>query len=260
MIRLSANLGFLWPDRPLLDRIDAAARAGFRAVELHWPYDVPAARVREACARNGLALLGLNTPVGDAAAGEFGLAAVPGRGRDFRDGFARALDYAREAGAGAIHVMAGVVAPGSEAAARDAFVENLAGAAPQAEEAGVVLLLEPINPVDKPDYFYARAEDALPVMDAVGSPALRLMFDCYHAQRTTGDVTPRLARLMDRIGHVQIAAAPSRAEPDEGELDHRAVFAALERLGYAGWVGCEYRPRADTDAGLSWIGRLGLSL
>jgi hydroxypyruvate isomerase len=252
MPRFSANLGFLWSDRPLLGRIDAAARAGFRAIELHWPYEVPAADLKARAERHGLSILALNTPVG-AQAGDFGLAAVPGREDEFRQGFRQAMDYARAAGIPAVHVMAGVTQSGQEAAARATFLANLKHITPLAEQAGVTLLLEPINRKDRPGYFYDRIDDAAGIITAIGSPALRIMFDCYHVGLTEGDVLARLEAALPLIGHIQIAAVPSRAEPDEGILDYPAVFAAIDRLGYQGWVGVEYRPRGDTDSGLGWM-------
>jgi len=255
MARFSANLGFLWPDRPLLERIDAAAAAGFRAIELHWPYDVPAARVRARCDALGVTLLALNTPI-DRARGEFGLGAVPGRQADFRAGFRLASAYARAAGAGALHVMAGTVPEGvARATAAAVLAENLAWASAAAPE--LRLLLEPLNPADQPGYFYSRTAEAAAMLDRVGAPNLAIMFDAYHVGRVGGDVLDELERHFGRIGHVQIAAIPSRAEPDEGVFAYPALFAALDRLGYRGWVGCEYRPRGDTDAGLGWRAALG---
>lgn len=258
MIRFSANLGFLWPDRPLLARIDAAARAGFRAIELHYPYDVPPADVAAACRRNRLLLLGINTNVGSGADLHVGLAAVPGREADFDALFHQALAYAAAAGGSAIHVMAGRVPEAERAAAADVLVANLRRASPEADARGLVLLLEPLNPHDMPGYFYSRIDEAADILDRVGAPNLRLMFDAYHVGRVGDDVLSLLDRHLGRIGHVQVAAVPSRAEPDEGTLDYRAVFGRLEAIGYRGWVGCEYRPRTTTDAGLAWMKTLGV--
>jgi hydroxypyruvate isomerase len=259
MLRFSANLGFLWPDRPLLARIDAAARAGFKAIELHYPYDVPAAEVAEACRRHGIVLLGINTNVGSGADPHVGLAAVPGREADFAALYDQALAYAVAAGANAIHVMAGRVPEADRAAASTVLVTNLGRAAPQAEAHGLTLLLEPLNPHDMPGYFYSRVGEADEIIDRVGAPNLRLMFDAYHVGRVGDDVLALLEKLRSRIGHVQIAAVPSRAEPDEGALDYRSVFDRLEAIGYKGWVGCEYRPRAATDDGLTWMKSLGVT-
>jgi 2-dehydrotetronate isomerase len=258
MLRFSANLGFLWIELPLLERIEAAARSGFRAIELHWPYDTLATEVRATCARVGVELLGINTPVGDAAKGEFGLGAVPGRERDFQATVDLSIAYAREAGARSIHVMAGVVPPSQREAAVGTLVENLAIAAKKAP--GLTLLLEPINPRDKPGYFYSRLDEAVAIIEQVGAPNLRLMFDAYHVGVAEGDVIMKLESHLLMIGHVQIAAVPSRAEPDEGELNYAAIFSVLDRIGYSGWVGCEYKPRGDADAGLMWMQRLGVPL
>lgn len=259
MLRLSANLGFLWPDRPLLDRIDAAAHAGFKAIELHYPYDVPAAEVAAACRRNDVVLLGINTNVGSGADPHVGLAAVPGREADFAMLYDQALAYATGAGANAIHVMAGRVPEAERAEGGDVLVGNLRRAASQAEAKGLTILLEALNPHDMPGYFYSRIGEADRIIDRVGAPNVRLMFDAYHVGRVGDDVLTLLGTLRDRIGHVQIAGVPSRAEPDEGSLDYRAVFDRLDAIGYDGWVGCEYRPRVGTDEGLSWMKRLGVS-
>lgn len=255
MLRLSANLGLLWPDRPLLARIEAAARAGFEAVELHWPYDVPTTEVRDALDRHGLSLVSLNTPVGDRA-GDFGLAALPGREDEFRRTFDDALRYALETGAKAIHVMAGVVAPEDAGRAHATLIANLQYIAPELAEAGLTGLIEPINRRDRPGYFFDDVAHAARVLDEVNAPALALMFDFYHAHVTEPDPLASFERHLDRIGHVQVAAATSRAEPDEGPLDYRAVFARIAASRYTGWTGCEYNPRAGTEEGLAWRERL----
>ncbi|QND50785.1 TIM barrel protein [Phyllobacterium sp. 628] len=258
MPKFSANLGFLWPDRSLLARIAAAAQAGFKAVELHWPYDIPASEVHIACAEHGVRLLALNTPLGDTAKGEFGLAVLEGRQKDFETSLDQAIDYARTAGASAIHVMAGVVPVADKPRARQVFAQNLALAAQKA--ADFKLLLEPINQRDKPGYFYSTLEEAASLIAEIGASNLKIMFDVYHVGVSQGDIFKRLEHHLPMIGHVQIAAVPSRAEPDEGEIAYPAVFAELDRLGYSGWVGCEYKPRGATDDGLSWVKTLGVSL
>ncbi|MEX2628465.1 MAG: TIM barrel protein [Tistlia sp.] len=259
MPKFSANLGFLWPDRPLPERVEAAARAGFRAIELHWPYeDMTAADMKAACGRLGLTLLGLNTAVGDATRGDFGLGAVPGREAEFRAAVEQAVAYCRGSGATAIHCMAGAVPEAERARGRETLLRNLEVAAGLAGD--LTLLLEPINRRDKPGYFYSRAGEAAEIIAELGLPNVKLMFDVYHVGVGEGDVLTRLERHLPIVGHVQIAAVPSRAEPDEGEIAYGAVFEALDRLGYAGWVGCEYRPRGDTDAGLAWTERLGVAL
>jgi hydroxypyruvate isomerase len=256
MPRFSANLGFLWPDRPLPDRIAAAAEAGFRAVELHWPYELPPESLRHACARHGVTLLGLNTAAG--GPGDFGLAALPGREAEFIRSMDQAVAYARSAGASAVHVMAGVLPMGQHVQGRATLARNLAYAVATAPD--LTLLLEPINQRDRPGYFYSTLAEALSLIKEAAAPNLKLMFDTYHVGVTEGDILTRLETHLPHIGHVQIAAVPSRAEPDEGEIHYPAIFAALDRLGYAGWVGCEYKPRGDTDAGLAWVPALGMTL
>ncbi len=258
MPRFSANLGFLWPDRPLLERIDSAANAGFRAIELHWPYDIPAEAVRAACAKHDLTLLGLNTATGDAAKGEFGLAALAGRRDDFEASLDQAIAYARLSGASSIHVMAGLVAPDGKGKARRILAENLSLAAEKASD--LTILLEPINQRDKPGYFYSTLGEAASLIEEVDLPNIKIMFDVYHVGVSEGDILTRLRNYLQLIGHVQIAAVPSRAEPDEGEIAYPAIFEELDRLDYAGWVGCEYKPRAGTNEGLRWTSAMGISL
>jgi hydroxypyruvate isomerase len=257
-MRFSANLGFLWADRPLLARIDAAARAGFRAVEMHWPYNVPAGDVAEATGRNDVKLLGINTAPGRLEAGEMGLGAVPGRTGDFLGTVDQSIEYCRSSGATAIHVMAGNVAAADRIRARPVFADNLRMAAVQAEAQQITLLLEPLNPNDNPGYFYSTLAEAVSLIEELALPNIKLQFDVYHVARSEGDVLAKLEKHRRHIGNVQIAAVPSRAEPDEGEIAYPAIFAALDRLQYDGFIGCEYRPRGDTDEGLSWMNRMGL--
>jgi hydroxypyruvate isomerase len=257
MPRFSANLGFLWPDRPLLDRIEAAGHAGFKAVEVHWPYEIPAEIVAEACRRAGVTLLAMNTVPGDAP-GEFGMGTGAGREEAFLSSVEQAIVYARATGAGSIHVLAGVVEPDAKADASRIFVRNLKAATELAD--GLTLLLEPINQRDRPGYFYSTTGEAASIIEQVGAPNLRIMFDVYHVGVSEGDVLTRLERYLPLIGHVQIAAVPSRAEPNEGEIAYRAIFEALDRIGYKGWVGCEYKPRGGTDDGLRWTSELGVTL
>jgi hydroxypyruvate isomerase len=257
MLRFAANLGYLFAERPLLERVGAAARAGFAAIELQFPYDVPAPSMKAEIERHSLSMLGINTAPG--RSGEAGLAAVPGRERDFAALFKQALDYATAIGGTAIHCMAGIVPPEQRPAADRTFVANLTRAADLARERNVTLLIEPINPRDRPDYFLTRLEHAADIIGRVGSDNVRIQFDFYHAQIVGGDLIKRFEALFPHVGHVQIAAVPSRTEPDEGEVNYAAIFAMLERLGYAGWIGCEYRPRGKTEDGLIWARPYGLS-
>ncbi len=253
MTRLSANLGFLWADRPLPDAIRAAAEAGFDAVECHWPYDIPAADVRAALDETGLPMLGLNTRRGDVAAGENGLAALPGRGAEARDAVDEALSYAEAIGAGAVHVMAGV-ATGEEA--RGAFADTLAYACHRAAGSGRIILIEPLNRYDAPGYFLNSTAQAVELIEEIGVPNLRLMLDCYHVGRTEGDVIGRLRALIPVIGHIQFAAVPDRGAPDHGEVDYPTVFAEIAALGWDRPLGAEYRPGGPTEATLGWMATL----
>jgi hydroxypyruvate isomerase len=257
MPRFAANLGYLFTDRALLDRIDAAAAAGFKAIELQFPYDVPAAAVKAAIERNELTMLGVNTPPGERE-GEFGLAAVPGRERDFTVLFNRALDYITMIGGTAIHCLAGKVPPAQRPAAERVFLDNLKRSADLAAARNINLLIEPINARDRPNYFLNHVEHAADIIAKAGKPNLRMQFDFYHVQIVGGDLLHRLEKFLPVIGHLQCGAVPSRHEPDEGEVNYRAVFEAVDRLGYRGWIGAEYRPRGRTEDGLGWAQPYGV--
>ncbi len=256
MPRLAANLGYLFAERSLLDRFAAAAAAGFGAVELLFPYEVAASAVKAELARHGLTQLGVNSPPG--REGESGLAALPGRERDWQAAFERALGYAVAIGARSIHCLAGCVGPEQRPAAETVMIRNLSRAAEQAAQAGIGLLIEPINPRDRPDYFLNRVEHAADIVGKVGHANLRIQFDFYHAQIVGGDLIRRFEAHLPLIGHVQIAGVPSRQEPDEGEVNYPGILDALDRLGYSGFVGCEYRPRGRTEDGLGWAKAYGV--
>jgi hydroxypyruvate isomerase len=257
MPRFAANLGYLFTNRPLLERIDAAAAAGFKAVELQFPYDIPASAVRTAIERNKLTILGLNTPPGERD-GEFGLAAVPGREKDWQVLFTRALDYASAIGASAIHCLAGKVAAEQRPAADRVFIGNLTRAADLAAAKNITLLIEPINGRDRPNYFLNHVEHAADIIGKIARQNIRMQFDFYHVQIVGGDLIYRLEKFLPVIGHLQCAAVPSRHEPDEGEINYPAVFEAVDKLAYRGWIGAEYRPRARTEDGLGWARKYGV--
>jgi len=257
MPRFAANLGYLFTDRPLLERIDAAAASGFKAIELQFPYDVPATDVKAAIIRNRLTVLGINTPPGDGE-GAFGLAAVPGREKEFLALFARALDYIAAVGGSAVHCLAGKVAPEQRPAAERVFIDNLRTSADLAAAKKVNLLIEPINARDRPNYFLNHVEHAADIVAKTGKPNVRVQFDFYHVQIVGGDLLYRLEKYLPVIGHLQCAAVPSRHEPDEGEINYRYVFEAVDRLGYTGWIGAEYRPRGRTEDGLGWAQPYGV--
>jgi hydroxypyruvate isomerase len=258
MPRFAANLGYLFTDRPMLERIDAAAKAGFKAIELQFPYDVAASQVKVAIERNALTVLGINTPPG-AGDGEFGVAAIPGREREFREVFGRALDYISAIGGSAVHCLAGKVPPEQRPAAERVFIDNLKGAADLAAARNINLLIEPINAIDRPDYFLNRVEHAAGIIAKAAKPNIRMQFDFYHVQIVGGDIVRRMAKFMPVIGHLQCAAVPTRHEPDEGEVNYSYVFGEVDRLGYSGWIGAEYRPRFGTEAGLGWAKPYGVT-
>ena len=250
MAGFSANLGLLWADLPLPDAVRAAARAGFSAVELQWPYATPPDAVRAALEETGLPVLSLNTPKGEPDT--FGTAALPGRAAEARAGVDAALCYAEAIGAGMVHVLAG---RGDDAAPtrEDAFRTTLAHAADAARARGVTVLIEALNPHDVPGYHLSTVEHALETIAAVGAPNLKLMFDCYHVQVAQGDVTRRLAAALPVTGHIQIAGAPARTRPDRGELDLAFVLAEAARLGWSRPVGAEYLPGGPTEETLGWL-------
>lgn len=258
MPKLAANLSFLFQDRPFLSRFEAARRCGFRGVEFMFPYDYPVDEVARAAQDAGVEIALFNAPPGDWPAGDRGLAALPDRVSGFRRGIDQAFDYAAALRVPTLHVMAGV--PSSAVSAVDAgraYVDNLRWAAIRAP-AGVTLTIEPINRRDMPGYFLRNSDHALEILDAVAADNLALQFDLYHAQITEGDLTRRLERLLPRIAHIQIAGVPDRNEPDRGELNYRWLLGRLDGLDYAGWVGCEYRPAGDTEAGLGWAAEYGV--
>ena len=253
-MRYSANLGFLYTDRSLPDAVRAAHRAGFDAVECHFPYDTPSETLRAALEETGLRMLALNTWPGDREAGEFGLGALPDRVDEARREIVRAIDYADAIGMDAVHVMAGRTDGG--AAAEDCFRKNLRFACERASEKGLGILIEPINTRDVPGYHLSDTDHAERLLDAVGHDALRIMFDCYHMQIMQGDLLRSIERLLPKIGHVQIAAVPDRGEPDAGEVDYPWLMDRLAEFGYSGHVGAEYKPRApggETEVGLAWL-------
>lgn len=206
--------------------------------------------------KHGLAILGLNTERGGADL--FGLTAQPGRERDFDAAFAQAFDYARAIGGNAVHCLAGKVAPEQRVAAERTYIANLQRAADRARGTGIKLLIEPINTMERPNYFLNYVEHAAEILTKVDRPNVKMQFDFYHVQIMQGDLIRRFEKHLPFVGHVQIAAVPSRHEPDEGEVNYPAIFEALDRLGYDGWVSCEYRNRARTEDGLGWGRAYGL--
>ncbi|HEY4068492.1 MAG TPA: 2-oxo-tetronate isomerase [Burkholderiaceae bacterium] len=257
MPRFAANLSMMYAEHAFLDRFEAAARDGFTAVEFMFPYEHPAHEIAARLDGHGLTQVLFNAPPGDAAAGERGIAALPARRDEFRRGFIeQALPYAAALRCPRVHVMAGLMA---SAAARPemraAYVDNLAWAAREAAAIGVDVLIEPINRRDIPNYLLNRQDDAHEIIGDVNAPNLKVQMDLYHCQVVEGDVAMKLRKYLmgGRVGHLQIAGVPDRHEPDLGELHHPYLFRLIDELGWSGHIGCEYRPRAGTSAGLGWL-------
>ncbi len=254
MLRFAANLSLLFADAPFLDRFERAARAGFAAVECQFPYAAPAAEIRARLDDLGLRMVLHNLPAGDWGAGDRGLAGLPQRQGEFRAGVARAIAYAHALGVTQLNCLAGVAPAGAEPALlHRTLVDNLRFAARALAAEGLRLLVEPINAFDVPGFLVTRSTQALALLDEVGEPNTALQYDVYHAQRSEGELGATLARHLERIAHVQVADNPGRHEPGTGEIRFEFVFSELQRLGYGGWIGCEYLPAGRTEDGLGWI-------
>ncbi len=254
MPRFAANLSLLFCEHPLADRFAAAAQAGFKAVEIQFPYELPAAQIAGLLRENALQLVLHNLPAGDWAGGERGIACHPDRVDEFRAGVAQAVAYATALGCPQLNCLAGI-APAAvpEAAVHATLVANLRHAAAELKRAGLKLLIEPINTFDIPGFCVSRTAQALALLDEVGADNAFLQYDVYHAQRMEGELGNTLARHLPRIAHVQIADNPGRHEPGSGEIHYPWLFRHLDAIGYAGWVGCEYKPAMTTRAGLGWL-------
>lgn len=250
MTRLSANLGFLWPELELLEAIRAAKDVGFDAVEVHWPYITHALEVALVLEELHTPLIVLNTVGGDLSAGDFGLAAVPGRQDDARINIDKAIAYAADVSAQFVHVLAGR-ADGAEAT--ETFIENLGYASARGREFGVGILIEPMNRQTQPDYFLTHVDQAASIIDDVGEDNVRIMFDCFHVQLTEGNLLERIETHLPLIAHIQIASVPDRTEPGRGDVDYPTLLRQVEALGYDGYVGAEYRPTGRTSDGLGWM-------
>lgn len=258
MPKFAANLSMLWNELPFLDRFEAAARAGFKAVEFLFPYDFEALEIEQRLKQHHLTLVLHNMPPGDWAKGERGRACWPGHEAAFRESLTRALQYATALGSPNLHCMAGIPPAGaSDAQAHATLVSNLRFAAQAAQQQGVRLLLEPINHFDMPGFIVNRPRQAIRIMDEVGSDNLFLQYDIYHAQRMEGELANTIQDLLPRIAHMQLADTPGRHEPGTGEIDYRYLFDRIDEWGYTGHIGCEYKPRdagpGGTDKGLAWL-------
>ena len=260
MPRFAANISTMFTDRPFADRIGAAAAVGFKAVECQFPYEVGAGELKQRLAEAGVELILLNTPPGDFAAGERGLAGLPGRDADFGAALERALEYAQALDCPKIHVMAGIKPEGiSKPACLEVYQANLGRAAEACARTGRMALIEPINTRDIPGYLLNTPSEGAALIAELGAPSLKLQFDFYHTQIMAGDLAKNFERHQGITGHVQIAGVPERHEPDIGEINYPYLFELLDRLGYSDWVGCEYFPAAGTEEGLGWAYRYGIA-
>ena len=260
MPKFAANLAMLFTEVAFLERFGAAARAGFKGVEYVGPYDYPAAQIAELLHQHGLSQVLFNLPLGNWAAGERGIGCHPGRAGEFQDGVGKAIAYAKVLGNGQINCLAGILPEGvAPESAEETLIANLRFAAGELRKAGLLLIAEPINRFDIPGFFLCGSSQAMAIFDKVQSDNLKLQYDIYHMQRMEGDLAPTIERLMPRIAHFQMAGAPHRSEPDQGEINYPYLLALIDRLGYTGWIGAEYRPVGKTADGLGWLTRPGFA-
>ncbi|PVZ82862.1 hydroxypyruvate isomerase [Serratia sp. S1B] len=254
MPKFAANLSMMFTELPFLDRFAAAAAAGFKAVEFLFPYDYPAQQLALKLQQNGLRQVLFNTAPGDIAAGEWGLAALPGREQEARAHIDQALQYAITLKCPNIHVMAGIVPPGEEIARyRETFISNIRYAADICAPQGVKVLIEALSPPVKPNYLFSSQYQAVELVKEINRPNLFIQLDFFHAQLVDGNISNLIISLAGQYAHIQIASVPDRNEPDSGELNYPWLFNLLDRLEYQGWIGCEYKPRGETVAGLGWM-------
>jgi hydroxypyruvate isomerase len=253
MPRFAANLSFLWPELGFMERFGAAARAGFKGVEYLFPYDYPKDQIAEALARHQLAQVLHNLPAGDWAGGERGIACHPDRVGEFQDGVGKAIEYATALGCRQLNCLAGLAPKGiAPEKVRETFVSNLKFAAGKLKAAGIRLLTEPINTRDIPGFYLTRTQQALDLIRETGSDNLFVQYDIYHMQIMEGDLARTIEANLAMISHMQLADNPGRNEPGTGEINYPFLFGFLDRIGYSGWIGCEYKPATTTDAGLHW--------
>lgn len=253
MPRFAANLTMLFTELPFIERFEAAAKAGFKAVEYLFPYAYDKKELTAALRANGLQQVLHNLPAGNWDGGERGIGCHPDRVGEFREGVGMAIDYATALGCPKLNCLLGKLPAGvSPDQARKTAVENLRFAAKELQSAGIMLLIEPINHFDIPGFFLTRTDQAMSIIDEVGSTNLLLQYDIYHAQRMEGELGATIAKNMARIGHIQLADNPGRGEPGTGEINYAWLFKHIDAAGYAGWIGCEYKPKSDTVNGLGW--------
>ena len=254
MPKFAANLTMLFNEAPFMERFALAAKAGFEGVEYLFPYDFDKDAIRAELDKHGLTQVLHNLPAGNWAGGERGIAVLPDRVDEFREGVAKAIDYATTLGCKQINCLSGIAPAGvPDSLLRATFVANLKLAASELGKHGIKLLIEPINHFDIPGFYLNRTDQAIAFLDEVGADNAFVQYDIYHAQRAEGELAATLQKNLARIGHVQLADNPGRNEPGSGEINFPFLFAHLDRIGYAGWVGCEYQPAQGTESGLGWL-------
>ena len=254
MPQFAANLTMLFNEHDFLDRFEAAAKAGFKAVEFLFPYAYPVAELQQRLKAHGLRLVLHNLPAGNWDAGDRGLACDPARVDEFRAGVARGIEYGTALGVPHLNCLAGKAPAGVDAALlRSTFVANLRYAAVEFKKAKLNLLIEPINRFDIPGFYLNTTAQAISILDEVGADNAYVQYDIYHAQRMEGELANTMSAQLARIGHIQLADNPGRNEPGSGEINYAFLFKHLDRIGYTGWIGCEYKPAARTEDGLGWI-------
>jgi hydroxypyruvate isomerase len=254
MPKFAANLTMLFNEVPFMERFDKAAAAKFKAVEFLFPYAFPVADIKAKLDQNKLTLVLHNLPAGNWEAGERGIACLPDRIEEFRKGVANAVEYATALGVTQVNCLAGKMPEGAaQAVLRSTFIDNLKYAAGELKKANIKLLIEPINTFDIPGFFLSGTQQAIDIITEVGSDNLFLQYDIYHAQRMEGELANSIQKHLAKIAHIQLADNPGRNEPGTGEINYAYIFAMLDRIGYAGWIGCEYKPAATTEAGLAWF-------
>jgi hydroxypyruvate isomerase len=253
MPKFAANLTMLFNEVPFMERFDKAAAANFKAVEFLFPYPFPAADIKAKLDQNKLTLVLHNLPAGNWEAGERGIACLPDRIEEFRKGVANAVEYATALGVKQVNCLAGKIPEGVDhKVLRTTFIDNLKYAATELKKANIKLLIEPINTFDIPGFFLSGTQQAIDIITEVGSDNLFLQYDIYHAQRMEGELANSIQKHLAKIAHIQLADNPGRNEPGTGEINYAYIFAMLDRIGYTGWIGCEYKPAATTEAGLGW--------
>ena len=254
MPQFAANLTMLFNESPFMERFEKAAQSGFKAVEFLFPYAFSAQEIKQKLENNNLKLVLHNLPAGDWDAGERGIACLPDRVTEFEAGVTKAIEYAKELGVSQLNCLAGKIPADADLALiRKTFVSNLRYASAELKKANIKLLIEPINTFDIPGFYLSKTLQAVEILNEVGSDNLFIQYDIYHAQRMEGELCKTLETNLSKIAHIQLADNPGRNEPGTGEINYVNLFQFIDRIGYTGWIGCEYKPASNTEAGLTWI-------